>query len=171
MRLLFIFAALFSAGQAAAQLPAAPTTSAEITNLSVGVLCSPRVNDRAVAPDTTLGYTNVVAAPRKIGFSQQRVPATLGVSFGVMFTPTHSLMGVRNETYRPGATTPDVYFTDIEAKAGRYRGFAFEYANELIPGMWRMESWQGDTLLYRVEFQVVPEAALPEIQAQCQGMS
>jgi hypothetical protein len=171
MRLILALGLLFCAGTATAGEPAPPTTSADLANFSVGVLCSPRVSDRALAPHTQLGYTNVVAAPRKIGFAQQRVPATLGVSFGVMFTPTHALAGVRNETYRPGATKPDVYYSDIEAKPGRYRGFAFEFPEELIPGLWRMESWQGDKLLYRVDFQVVPEASLPEIQAQCQGMS
>jgi hypothetical protein len=171
MRLILALGLLFCAGTATAGEPAPPTTSADLANFSVGVLCSPRVADRALAPNTQLGYTNVVAAPRKIGFAQQRVPATLGVSFGVMFTPTHALAGVRNETYRPGATKPDVYYSDIEAKPGRYRGFAFEFPEELIPGLWRMESWLGDKLLYRVDFQVVPETSLPEIQAQCQGMS
>jgi hypothetical protein len=171
MRLFLVLGMLFCAGTAAASEPAPPTSSADFASFSVGVLCSPRVADRSAAPDTRLGYTNVVAAPRKIGFAQQKVPATLGVSFGVMFTPTEALTGVRNVTYRPGSTKPDVYYTDIEAKPGRYRGFAFEYQEELVPGLWRMESWQGDKLLYRVEFQVVPEAALPEIQAQCLGMS
>lgn len=171
MRLLLVLGMLWCACPAVASEPAPPTTSPDFSTFSVGVLCSPREADRAAAPDTRLGYTTVVAAPRKIGFAQQRVPAALGVSFGVMFTPTHALSGVRNETYRPGSSRPDVYYSDIDAKPGRYRGFAFEFQDELVPGLWRLESWQGDKLLYRVEFQVVPEAALPEIQAQCLGMS
>ena len=150
--------------------PAPPVKSADLADFSVGVLCSPRVIDRAAAPNTSLGYTSVVAAVPKFNFAQQLVPAALGVSFGVRFTPAHALAGVRNLTYRPGVATPDVYYSDVRAKP-IYRGFGFEEPDELILGKWRLESWHGDQLLYRVDFEVVPAQSLPDVQAQCQSMS
>lgn len=151
--------------------PVAPIAGAGITDLQVGVLCSPRVLDRTDAPETKLGYTNTVKGPPSIRFEQQIVPAALGISFGVMFTSDRVLTNVRNLTYRPGSTQPDVYYSQIDAAPGRYRGFGFEFPEELELGLWRLESWQGDQLLFRAEFDVVPEASLPEFAAQCQGMS
>lgn len=171
MRLVIGMVLTFTAGMAVAGEPAPPFTSPDIIELTAGVMCSPRVQARIDAPNTALGYTNEVAGNPKVTFEQQVVPAALGVSFGVVFTPKHALAAVRNLTFRPGASEPDVYFSDVLAEPGRYRGFAFELPEELVLGQWRLESWQGDTLLFRADFEVVPPEALPEIEAQCQGMS
>ncbi len=171
MRLALAFLCAMGGSVAAATPPAPPISSPLIQDFSVGVLCAPRVNEQIAAPNTVPGYVNQIAKAPKLSFAQQVVPAALGVSFGITFTPAHDLVGVRNLTYRPGKATPDVYYSDILAKPGRFRGYGFDTPDEMLPGLWRLEGWQGDRLLYRVEFEVVPSASLPDIQAQCQGMS
>ena len=171
---LFVMATLsfgmLSAAALAAQ-PAAPEMGNRITALTAGVLCTPRVTERAEAPDTTLGFTGVVTDTPKFTFEQQQVPATLGMTFGLIYTPKFALINVRNLTYRPNATEPDVFYSDVLDRADRFRGFSFDYANELALGVWRLEGWQGDVMLYRVEFEVVAPEKLPEVSAYCMGMS
>lgn len=170
MRLVLGLVLAISTAAAAAVTPEPPVYSAKLTDFLVGVMCSPQVVDRAVAPNTALGYTNVVAEVPKFNFQQQVVPAALGVSFGVSFTSGRALAGVRNLTFRPGNATPDMYYSDLSAKS-TYRGFGFETPDELVLGQWRLESWQGEELLYRVDFEVVSAQSLPDIEAQCQAMS
>jgi hypothetical protein len=171
MRLVLAFLFAVGSSVASAATPAPPLGSPLVRDLSVGVLCAPRVSDQITAPNTRPGYVNRIAKAPKLSFAQQVVPAALGVSFGITFTPVHDLVGVRNLTYRPGKATPDVYYSDILAKPNRFRGYGFDTPDEMITGLWRLEGWQGDRLLYSVEFEVVPGASLPDIQAQCQGMS
>ena len=154
----------------AATLPA-PQHSAQIAQMQAQVMCSPRITDRTRAADVSDGYINQAATMPKLRFDQQIVPAAIGVSFGVVFQPAQVLAGVRNLTYRPRQAKPDVYYADIPAKSDRFNGFSFELPEELQIGLWRFESWQGDRLLYRAEFQVVPADSLPQLVAQCQGMS
>jgi hypothetical protein len=48
------------------------------------------------------------------------------------------------------------------------RGFVFEFPKELVPGLWAMEAYDGETLLYRVEWQVLPGDQLPGIGSDCE---
>jgi hypothetical protein len=49
--------------------------------------------------------------------------------------------------------------------------FRFDYDHELVPGIWRFEAWEAGTLLYSVEFEVVPAEALPQIAQACGATS
>jgi hypothetical protein len=171
MRICLAIALVLASFTVAAADPARPFVAKDLTGFSAGVLCTPGAATRTSAPQTQVGFTNLVKGTPQIRFLQQKVPAALGVSFGVVFNPDKPLLGVRNLTYRPGAARPDIYYGDISGQPGRYRGFGFEYPEELQTGLWRFEAWQGDRLLYLAEFEVVPAAAMPEMVAQCQGMS
>lgn len=151
--------------------PAAMVFAADITPVDVGVFCAPMVARTETAPGTKRGFVRYVDRDPTIEFHQQEVPAALGVAFGLLFKTNRDIDEARMETWKPGATSPEIWFTDITAGASRYRGFTFEYPDELIPGPWRLEAWEGEHLLYRVEFEVVAADALPGMTAACQVIS
>lgn len=151
--------------------PAPPEGSAGIGELQVGILCSPPVTGSDPAPETRRGFVRRVGKVADVGVPGQQVPAALGVSFGLIVLPLHDVPNARMETFRPGSGTPDVWFTDLTAGEAKYRGFAFEYEDELIPGLWRMEAWDGPVRLYRVEFEVLPPGELPGLAELCNLLS
>lgn len=171
MRKILTLALGLCSGAAGAVAPPEQQHSAQIARMAAQVMCSPRITDRTKATESSDGFINQANDLPKLRFDQQIVPAAIGVSFGVVFQPVAGLAHVRNLTYRPNQSKPDVYYADIPAKPDRFNGFSFELPEELQTGLWRFESWQGDTLLYRADFQVVPADSLPELVAQCQGMS
>jgi hypothetical protein len=147
--------------------PAPPFTAPGVTIVDLGVYCRPGTTTREEAPGTTLGYIQKLPGLPAMAFSQQTVPARIGVHFGVIVATDRDIPGIRAETWKPGATTPEVWFTDHIADTPRARGFVFEYPEELIPGPWVMEAYDGDTLLYRVEWQVLPGNQLPGVSSDC----
>lgn len=146
---------------------APPETGAAILLQDFGIYCQPKVDSREAAPGTELGYVNIFRDTPEIRFHQQQVPAAIGISFGVVFTPLRDIPGARMASWKPGATQPDVWFSDYSAGVSSSRGFTFEFASELVLGLWRLEAWQEDELLYAVEFDVVRDAALPDVLHSC----
>lgn len=161
----------FFAFSAAVAEPSPPQGSAFADIVDFGIYCRPAVTGTQPAPDTTLGYVNVLGGETIIRYRQQQVPATLGISFGVIAQPRRTVLSARMETYRPGRTTPDIWYSDLYEASPSARGFTFEFENELMLGSWRMEAWDGDTQLYSVEFEVVPPAEQPGIGADCNMLS
>lgn len=152
---------------AKAELPA-PILAPGVTLVDLGIFCRPGTTTRQDAPETSLGYVNALTELPAIAFRQQEVPARIGVHFGVIVALDRDIAGVRAETWMPGATEPEVWYTDETADIPRGRGFVFEFPNELLPGPWVMEAYDGDTLLYRVEWQVLPGDQLPGVSSDCE---
>jgi len=155
---------------AVAETPA-PVTAPGIELQSIGIYCRPEIEATEVAPDTALGYINLMAAPPEFVFRQTEVPARLGVSFGILAVADRDIPNVRVLTWKPGATSPESWTTDFLAGEPKMRGFVFEYENELIPGPWRMEAFDGDTRLYSVTFDVLPGTELPGVTSDCNLLS
>jgi hypothetical protein len=147
--------------------PAPPFTAPGVTIVDLGVYCRPGTTTREDAPGTTLGYIQKLPDMPAMAFRQQQIPARIGVHFGVVVMTDRDIAGIRAETWTPGAIRPEVWFTDHTADVPRARGFVFEYPHELRPGPWVMEAYDGDTLLYRVEWQVVPGDELPGVTSDC----
>ena len=150
---------------------AAPASSPTVQITNFGIYCSPEIKERQEAPETSLGYIEVFSGMPEIRYQQQKVPARLGVSFGVVIASAKDMSGVRVETWRPGQETPDIYYTDYTAGGTSMRGFTFDFKEELLLGVWRMEAWEGDTRLYSVEFDVVAPSTLPGIGSDCTFLS
>ena len=146
-------------------------TAPGITITDIGIYCRPGTSIKETAPETTLGYVRQLPGTPEFAFRQQEVPARLGVHFGVLVMSDHDIARVRNETWRPGATRPDVWHTDLTASAPRARGFLFEFPDELVTGTWRMDAFDGGTLLYSVEWDVRPGDELPGISSDCDLLS
>jgi hypothetical protein len=147
--------------------PAAPVTAPGITINGLGIFCRPGTTTTEPAPETTLGYIHQFPGTPDIAFGQQEVPARLGIHFGVIVTADRDILGVRAETWKPGATRPEIWYADLITGAPRARGFVFEFPEELVPGIWRMDAYDGATLLYRIEWEVLPGSELPGVTSDC----
>jgi hypothetical protein len=154
--------------------PLPPETAPEISRIEVGVFCALQAMDRMPAPGTESGWIHVPTS--EIGFhwpDRQVVPASIGLAFGVKATgaPGWISQNAEARVTRPGRTTPEVWNTGISDAGASLVFFRFDTDEELVPGLWAMEAWDGQQLLYRVEFEVVPAATLPEIVDACGAVS
>ena len=151
--------------------PAPPEAGPGIELVDFGIYCATESSGTEPAPGTALGYVDLLPGMPQIVYHQQLVPGRLGSSFGVISRADRDIFGVRIETWKPNATTSDIWFSDLVADSPKMRGFAFDYPEEVLLGLWRLEAWDGDTLLYRVEFEVVPPEQLPGVSSDCNLMS
>ncbi len=147
--------------------PAPVTAGPGITVLSYGVYCPPRVSGQMDAPETESGTVNLLADTPQISRNGQEVPAALGLAFGLVYSSDRDLGLVRFQALRPGRSVPEVYYGTVAAGETGTQGFTFETPSELETGRWRFEGWSEDTLLYRVEFDVLPAEALPGLSQLC----
>lgn len=146
-------------------------TAPGIVLKNVGIYCRPEITGTEAAPDTALGYINLMQGQPEFAFLQTDVPARLGLSFGVEWTSDRDIANVRALTWKPGASTPESWTTEVFANVPKMRGFVFETEDELIIGPWRMEAYDGDTLLYSVTFDVLPGTELPGVTSNCNLLS
>ncbi|NGM45674.1 DUF3859 domain-containing protein [Rhodobacter sp. SGA-6-6] len=155
--------------------PAEPQAAAEVARLEVGVFCALQAMDRMPAPGTASGWIHVPTTEITFHWpDRQVVPAALGLAFGVRATgapgfATTDRAEVR--VTRPGGLAPEVWSSGISDAGAALSFFRFDTADELVPGLWTFEAWDGEALLYRVEFEVVPAAAVPEIVDACGATS
>jgi hypothetical protein len=150
---------------------AAPVASPTVQITDYGIYCSPETKNRLEAPETSLGYIEVFSGTPEIRYQQQEVPARLGVSFGVVIASANDIPEVRIETWKPSQEKPEIWYTTYSADSTSMRGFTFDFKEELLLGVWRMEAWDGDTRLYSVEFDVVTPSTLPGIGSDCTFLS
>jgi len=158
---------------AATPLAAQDVTSPLLFSHQAGVVCAPEISGQSPAPDTVSGFTNSIAEDPPFVSNGRRVPAVKGVGFGVKamavdpggvsfvtMTITHPPMG-------PQKTTRQSFDTSIGGSNPSLTFYQFDFAYELVSGPWTMEARQGDTLLYRTTFKVVPPAQIPELARIC----
>ncbi len=161
---------LFGAVAVAAQAQVAPPVhSASLTSLRAVILCTPQNRHQEPAPETEAGFIDVPDEALVVIRQAQAVPAVLGMAFGVAIVPDHDLTGIRMVTRRPGRHLPEVYVSQFSSGLETTNFFSFDVESELVPGIWTFEAWDGDIRLYRVDFQVLPAAAEPDLVAQCRA--
>jgi hypothetical protein len=160
-------------GYAASADPAAPVSGPLVDRLEVGVFCSAKPMDQRPAPGTEIGW--IYTPDDVLDFhwpSQQQVPATLGLGFGVK---TRMVPGafVQAETrvYRPGRAVPDVWDTNFSDTSDQFVFWRFDRTEEMRLGIWRFEAWDDETQIYAVEFEVVPAGNLPALTGACDATS
>ncbi len=153
--------------------PAPPFAAPGVLQLDWGIFCSGEAMDRAVAPDTDSGFIHVPR--RSLSFhwpGARRVPAALGLAFGVeAMAQPGGAEPVEIRVFHPGRALPERWDSTLSDTAASLVFFRFDRPDELTPGIWTIEAHAGagdDTgLLYRVEFEIVPAEALPEIVHAC----
>jgi hypothetical protein len=154
--------------------PAPPAPGPLIASLEVGVFCALKAMDQRPAPGTLSGWIHVPDGEITFHWpDRQVVPASIGLAFGVKARMVQGTMVAYAEmrVYRPGSDVPEVWdssFTDLGDSVAFFR---FDHEHELLPGIWRFEARDGEVLLYSVEFEVVPAAAVAEITDACGAVS
>ncbi len=169
-RLALIFAL---AGGPALADPAPPAPGPLVATLKVGVFCALQAMDQRPAPGTRSGWIHVPDGMIDFHWpDRQVVPAAIGLAFGVksQMLPGGFAEG-EMRVYRPGSSTPETWESSFSDTGEQFAFFRFDRDDELIPGPWRFEAWEGETQLYAAEFEVVPAAALPEIVNACGAIS
>ncbi|KPP90559.1 MAG: protein of unknown function containing DUF3859 domain [Rhodobacteraceae bacterium HLUCCA08] len=147
--------------------------SDRIATLEAGIVCSPPTIGMDSAPDTVAGATEIFEDRPDFISNGRRVPAVPGISFGVVSTSaTGAIDPVTFRVIHPPFTGLGVTEQSFQTRIGpattpgaTYYGFDEPY--ELVHGTWVMEAWDGDDLLYRVQFTVVPPAAVPDLAGLC----
>lgn len=162
--------AVLAAGLAMAD-PAPPEAAPGIVIENHGVHCNVETTGTIAAPDTESGQVNLLSGTPEFAFPGQEIPARLGISFGIVAVPDRDIFNVQFLTWKPGATQPEFWYSDMTADAPHIQGFMFETPPELITGIWRFEAREGETTLYQIEFDVLPGNALPGVTSDCNLLS
>ena len=158
---------------AATPLAAQDVTSPQLFSFEGGVVCAPETIGTSPAPGTVAGTINSIAESPPFVSNGRRVPAVLGIGFGVkamandpigidpvLMTITHPPMG-RDKT------KVQSFATRIAGDDPSLTFYQFDFAYELLPGTWTMEATQSNTVIYRTTFKVVPPNQIPELAAIC----
>ena len=156
----------------AGAVPVAQTSTA-IAKLEAGVVCPPPAVGTSPAPGTVAGSTHIIEEEPPFVSNSQRVPAVIGIGFGVkaLATDAAGLDGVTIVVTHPamgaGSVQSQQFTTRISGLGPSITFYQFDYAYELLPGPWQMIAVRDGQVLYTVGFEVVPPAAMPELAAVC----
>lgn len=160
---------LLFAGAAQADL----ASSSDIASLEAGIVCAPEPVGSLPAPGTVAGTTHVIDTEPQFVSTAQRVPAVLGVGFGVKsrstaldgidgvtMVVTHPAMGDEN-------VTAQNFETRISGDTPSLTFYQFDFAYELVLGTWQFTAMSGKDTLYSVAFEVVDPRQVPELVGVC----
>jgi Domain of unknown function (DUF3859) len=151
--------------------PPPPVTAPGITILELGIFCKAGTSRSRDAPDTAVGYVMELADTVEMAFDQQQVPVRIGSHFGLSFLSDHDIPALRNETWKPGATAPELWTSEVLAGAAQTRGYSLDFPEELLPGLWRFDAYEGDRQIYSVTFELLPGDQLYGISSDCDLLS
>lgn len=154
--------------------PAAPVSAPKVGLLELGVFCTPAEMGEAPAPGTLSGKVHVPFDDIRFDWpGRQTVPAEIGLAFGVRaeLAPGTAVALGEVRIYLPGRDRPETWATSFSDLGQTFSFFSFDRRDELIPGLWRFEAWDGPDRLYQVEFEVVSAASQPGLAAACGAVS
>lgn len=139
-----------------------------------GVLCAQNGGEVREAPDTVAGTTHVVDDVPPFVSTGRAVPAVIGIGFGVRSGLVGDLgqdgvtMTVTHPPFAGNGATEQSFLTRVGAQdTPGITFYQFDYGYELALGEWSMTASVGSTILYKVDFVVVPPSALPELAVVC----
>jgi len=144
----------------------------QVLELIPGLICAPPEAGRRDAPDTASGWVHVPDEPVGIVAEGQRVPAVLGMGFGVWFR----LDGFGPLELRHVVTHPPMADTGITRQSwdSRSQGgmedaifFQFDVPEELVTGTWTFSAHDGTTELFSVPFTIVEPSEAPDLARLC----
>lgn len=173
MRILALLLALFAPPLAAQTVPA-DQTSPSVLSFEAGIICAVAPDRIDEAPDTVSGTKHVVEERPPFVSNSRRVPAVLGVGFGVSAQAV-SPNGISNVTMvvtHPPFTGSDATRQSLPTRIpGGEPGitfYQFDYDYELALGHWRLTTLSPEgEVLFSVPFEVVPARAVPDLARVC----
>lgn len=144
---------------------------------SYGVYCGPEGESiKQAAPGTVLGYITLTEAATDATVVTTRVPASLGISFGVSLRLAEGLgeqvaeFRVTHPTNIPGKSVTERWNTGFSANGPSLNRFSFDYPEELAQGRWTMEVvHRNGEVMFRQVFDVVAPDAAADILSKCSG--
>ena len=154
--------------------PAVPVLSPTVGLLEIGIFCTPTEKGETPAPGTLSGKVHVPFDDIRFDWpDRQTVPAEIGLAFGVraQLAPGNSVPFGEVRVYLPGRAKPETWGSSFTDLGRTFSFFSFDRDDELIPGVWRFEAWDGPDRLYLVEFEVVPAGSAPGIAGACGAVS
>lgn len=144
-----------------------------IASMEAGVICAPEVVDLRVAPDTVSGTTNVIDSDPPFVSNTNRVPAVLGIGFGVKAMAADPagigevLMVVTHPPMGDQGATRQSFMSRVNGTETSLIFYQFDYGYELLPGTWTMTAFAGKVVIYEATFEVVPPRMVPELAEVC----
>lgn len=145
-----------------------------IDSFEAGVVCAQDGGTVRDAPGTVAGTTHVVEQAPPFVSNGRRVPAVLGIGFGVKSSvPLPSgledvTMTVTHPPFKGSGATEQSFVTRIGGEGiPGITFYQFDYDYELALGEWTMSAFANGVTLYHATFTVVPPAALPELASVC----
>ncbi|MCO4843133.1 MAG: DUF3859 domain-containing protein [Yoonia sp.] len=145
----------------------------KIARHEAGIICAPPTTGISKAPDTVAGTTHLIDVDPPFVSLKRHVPAVIGIGFGVKsqaFDPA-GIEGVSITISHPamgdaGATVQS-FGSRISGLDPSLTFYQFDFDYELVTGIWQMQAMQGDTVLYRTTFEVLPPDQVPELARAC----
>ncbi len=155
-------------------LPHIAQANPQVLSAQAGFLCNVHEYGSEPAAGTLEGRTDLIDSARLRVMPTTIVPATLGVHAGILLhrDPAYTAplrVVVTHPPMGSDGMTEQSFFTNQPSDGKIGAGWQFEYDYELLPGPWSITLLDGDTLLYRFDFTVVPPAAFPPDITICDG--
>lgn len=144
-----------------------------MAEVTFGLNCAVEIVGSMDAPGTERGSVDVFDTSPEIDPQGQIVPALKGMGFGVRARAAdgHSVTGatfrVTHPPFPTSGTTLQSWSASYVSRAFSTHLYRFDYPYEMVTGTWIMEAWDGDRLLYRIPFTVVPPEAYPGADSLC----
>lgn len=146
-------------------------TGTAIAELYAGVICAAKVVGTTPAPDTVAGVSNIIEEDPPFVSVGRVVPAVIGVGFAIKARTTSDmndlLVVVTHPPMGPDGMTRESFPTSLSSFELSMNAWQFEYDYELVVGTWSFSVFDGNKLIYRVPFEVVPPDMLPELAGVC----
>ena len=152
-----------------------PFKSDVIDSLVYGVYCAEGPIDLEEAPDTAAGVVNIVPGIPEMRAVTTLVPAQIGIGFGVVVEARDGLfldpatVTITHPPYPDTGIEVERWITSIDGDGPGLIGFSFEVESELVTGPWTFEAEHQGDLIFRIDFEVVPPALLPDLAQGCSG--
>lgn len=168
-----IYSLVFAPIAALAQSLPPDTVSPLVASMEAGVICAPETTGELEAPGTIAGTTHLIAEEPPFIAVTRRVPAVLGVGFGIKsrsIAPTGLdgvLMTVTHPPMGDGGVTTQTFETVIRGNDPSLTFYQFDFDYELLPGVWQLQATLDDEVLYRASFEVLPPEMVPELAQAC----
>ena len=168
-----VYAVIFTFGVSLAPALAEVMPSSQIASVEAGVICPPDPIGTTPAPGTLAGETHIIAQEPEFVATGQKVPAVLGLGFGVKARAANAegiepvKMVLTHPAMGRDAVTSQNFLSRISGNDPSLTFYQFDYPYELVTGIWQFTAMAGDTILYSVSFEVVDPRQMPDLADIC----